>query len=118
MTELMRAGHYARLEAQRIDKAIEEAVAAERERWQVEVKRLQGLFEIDGEQHASYIRGLEAKHELRHKHYCAEIERLRAELAVVRERCALRFERFVNSLSDYAEREKGYEHVAAIRKGE
>ena len=53
-----------------------------------EIERLRELFRIDGEQHAIHVREIEARHELRHKHYCAEIERLREALTVERERCA------------------------------
>ena len=46
-----------------------------------EIERLRELFGIDGEQHAIHVREIEARHEIRHQHYCAEIERLRAEVA-------------------------------------
>ena len=53
-----------------------------------EIERLRELFRIDGEQHAIHVREIEARHELRHKHYCTEIERLKEALTVERERCA------------------------------
>ena len=49
-----------------------------------EIERLRELFGIDSEQHAIHVREIEARHEIRHKHYCAEIERLRAEVEALR----------------------------------
>lgn len=49
-----------------------------------EIERLRELFGIDGEQHAIHVREIEARHEIRHKHYCAEIERLHAEVEALR----------------------------------
>lgn len=72
MTELMRAGHYARLEAQRIDKAIEEAVAAERER----LRRLQREFNV--------LNAMWADAERENKKLEAEIAGLRFELTAAR----------------------------------
>ena len=54
---------------------------AERNELRAEVKRLQDLFRIDGEQYAAHVRELEAKYEARHKLYCDEIEQLRSLVA-------------------------------------
>src|SRR5262245_7434064 len=54
------------------------AMRCQRDELCAEIERLREILMIDGEQHAAHVRELEARHEIRHKHYCAEIERLRA----------------------------------------